>query len=951
MAARSFFSPVVNSITAKISLVILVIETVLLGCMGVYYYNHFSGEIDTRVEEKLRQTAELMSQLALNFEAVTELGTLEELIEEDVVDAFIVDNNGAIVYAAGNMRDGDHFAGHLDRAENHRISAGAGAVQFSRFSIPGEGPFISSFAPLAVKGNRLGFLYLKIRAGDIERRKRAVVYLFLVGSLVTILLTTLIEALWVHHLFVPRIRETVSSLGQVEEGNFATRVSRAGMPDQIGTLIGSVNSMISRVESYTRNLQGLAGAGEDLAEAGTVADVYIILMKILETHFRIDSSETCLFNATGDDSRGCRSFRLLDPMERKLVTNGEILLTIAGAEDVSSSPSPGNPPNARLFIPVLDGGKPIEIISLSIRFPAGQRLESSEVFIRTLSRLTANAVRRTEALGELRHAEKRYRDLFTQAVEGIFHNTPDGRTVAANPALAAMMGYSTPEELLENITDLASQVYANPEERQHLLARIQADGMVRDFQVRLRRRNGEIFWASLWAHSITNRQGEMTGLSGSVVDISERKRIEEESEKRRAAEAAHEAKSELLTVLEMKNRALQEALDDLRKTQSRLVQSEKMAVIGTMAGGVAHDLNNILAGVLSYPDLLLMQLPPDSGLRESIEVIRDSGAKAAAVVADLLTMSRSAAYNTVIFDINGLVEKHLSSPEFRELSSRYPGVRIETRLEDGLRLVMCSPVHIEKAIMNLTVNAVEAVGGTGTVAIGTENVDVKDGDDLSERLAPGEYVAIRVSDSGPGIAAGDLERVFEPFFSRKVLGRSGTGLGLAVVWNTVREHLGFVVAASGDEGTVLSVYLPASREALEPPPAPTASLEQMKSTGTVLVVDDERTPRQIAARMLKALGYRADTVSSGEEAIAYLKKHTVDFVLLDMIMDPGMSGFETFREIVEIRPGQRAVITSGYTEHHDLAKAVELGVRGFLRKPFTTAQLADAIRRAGEDPA
>jgi len=374
----------------------------------------------------------------------------------------------------------------------------------------------------------------------------------------------------------------------------------------------------------------------------------------------------------------------------------------------------------------------------------------------------------------------------------------------------------------------------------------------------------------------------------------------------------------------------------------KLNRARKMEAIGLLAGGVAHDLNNILSGIVSYPELILMQLAPDSKLRKSVLAIQSSGQRAAAVVADLLTVARGVSSERRICPLNALVEEYLASPEYQLLSSLHPGVACISQLATDLWPLSCSPVHLKKSLMNLVTNAAEAIEGSGQITIRTRNAEL---DPVAARrpgVAPGRYVVMEVADSGSGIAATDIDHIFEPFYTRKVMGRSGTGLGLAVVWNTTQDHRGGVTVTSDGQGTVFTLYFPASDEA---PAQPLAALAQPRlGTGeTVLVVDDEPHLRDIARQMLEALGYVAVTAASGEQAVAYLEDHRVDLVLLDMLMDPGMNGRQTYARIIARHPGQKALIASGFSKDDEVQQAMGLGVSGYLQKPYGLHSLGQAV--------
>ncbi len=376
--------------------------------------------------------------------------------------------------------------------------------------------------------------------------------------------------------------------------------------------------------------------------------------------------------------------------------------------------------------------------------------------------------------------------------------------------------------------------------------------------------------------------------------------------------------------------------------QEKLTRHQKMESIGLMAGGVAHDLNNILSGIISYPELILMDLPADSKLRHPIEEIQDSGNRAAAVVADMLTVARGVACQKDIICINELVRNFLSSPEYKKLNSLYPNITLHTELKPELPMCKCSPVHIQKVIMNLILNAFEAVEYTGTITISTKNKHLNQKSAGTEMLQTGDYVLMSIADSGPGIPADSLQHIFEPFYTKKAMGRSGTGLGLAVVWNTIEDHGGTVYVESSSEGTLFTVYLPVTTEAQQ--------LEQKCETDnlhgneTILIVDDEHQQRDISRMILTNLGYKVKTVDCGEKAVLYLQSHTVDLILLDMLMEPGMNGLQTYKEILKLYPKQKAIIASGFSENDLVKTTLELGAGKFIKKPYSMDLLGRAVK-------
>lgn len=375
---------------------------------------------------------------------------------------------------------------------------------------------------------------------------------------------------------------------------------------------------------------------------------------------------------------------------------------------------------------------------------------------------------------------------------------------------------------------------------------------------------------------------------------------------------------------------------------NKLRSAQKMEAIGLMAGGVAHDLNNILSGIVGYPDLLLKTLAPNDPIRESIQAIRDSGRRAAAVVSDLLTIARGAVKTKEIIDLNNLVQEYINSPECQQIRIRHPNVRIETRLMMSALYISCSSVHIKKCLMNLVNNAAEAIGEDGLVTICTNACAIDSQSLPDSSIAPGEYVLLTVTDTGSGIHEDDIAHIFEPFYTKKRMGRSGTGLGLSVVWNTMQDHQGTVQVNTSPSGTVFSLYFPRTIKEAAISDQPAIAMPRGKGQH-ILVVDDESQQQDIACQMLSLLGYMPHAVSSGEKALMFLQNHTADLILLDMIMAPGISGRMTYELILNNHPGQKALIITGYAEDSEVVATLQLGAGGLISKPYSIEQLAQAV--------
>ncbi len=364
-----------------------------------------------------------------------------------------------------------------------------------------------------------------------------------------------------------------------------------------------------------------------------------------------------------------------------------------------------------------------------------------------------------------------------------------------------------------------------------------------------------------------------------------------------------------------------------------------------LAGGVAHDLNNILSGSVGYADLLLRKIPEEKKLRQYLTEIRNSGKRAAAIVADLLTISRDAASARHTLSLNTIISEHLRSAEHQDLIQRFPEIKFSCVLDPKLANISCSEIHIRKCIMNLIINAAEATT-TGAITITTSNKTITTPQKFHEQtIMPGNFVLLSINDTGSGIDAKDLEHIFEPFYSKKKLGRSGTGLGLAIVWNTILDHHGFIeILQPASGGSTFELYFPTTTDNLCPL---TSGQDKINIDGHgehILIVDDEETIRVLAKKLLLSLGYKVSIVSSGEEALSFLRTSSVDLLLLDMLMEPGMNGYQTFKQIKAEHPQQKALIASGFSETVDVTNAQALGAGAYLKKPYTLNELGIAIK-------
>ena len=500
----------------------------------------------------------------------------------------------------------------------------------------------------------------------------------------------------------------------------------------------------------------------------------------------------------------------------------------------------------------------------------------------------------------LKESEEKFRGLAENNFDMIFSTDKEGNITYVSQAAERIFGFK-PDEMAGNhfMGYLAkseipkvSQLFADAMQGMQLGTNT----------MEVLRKDGGSAYIELTA-SITSREDKVVGTQGVIRDVTEQRRL-----------------------------------------QDKLNRAKKMEAMGLMAGGVAHDLNNILSGIVSYPELLLIDLPEDSPMWKPIKTIQESGMRAADVVEDLLTIARGVASGREVLNLNTVIEEYLDSAEHQKLERIHPLSAFKTEIDSELLNITGSASHVKKILMNLVTNASEAIEGPGTVTVSTINRYLDEPLKGYEDVRTGEYVMLTVSDNGSGISPKDIDSIFEPFYTKKVMGRSGTGLGLAVVWNCMQDHDGYINVKSSEKGTIFELYFPTTREQVVDE-GEQASLEDYLGHGEkVLVVDDEEKQREIASGILTRLGYNAEAVSSGEEAIEFVKENPLDLIVIDMVMPKGINGRETYEEIIKIRPDQKAIIASGYAKTKEVDLAQKLGAGKYIKKPYTLAKVGLAVK-------
>jgi len=388
-----------------------------------------------------------------------------------------------------------------------------------------------------------------------------------------------------------------------------------------------------------------------------------------------------------------------------------------------------------------------------------------------------------------------------------------------------------------------------------------------------------------------------------------------------------------------------------RQLQDRLFRSQRIESLGSLAGGVAHNLNNILGPMVNYPDLIVKNLPPDSALRQDLEIIKNSARKAVDIIRDLLTLGRIGHFPREPLVLNRILEMVVRSPAYLGLQHSAPLVVADLKWASDLPAIQGSEGLLQEMVINLLIHAFDAMPQGGRLTLTTSVEQVREPLAGYELIYPDTYVVLHVLDTGPGIEEQELNRMFEPFYtSDKVRSHKRSGLELAIVYAVVKEHKGFIdVRSSPGKGSDFIVYFPVS-SAL---PEVREQLDHLDFRGneTVLVVDDDEGQRRIVARWLRTSGYKVLTAHNGQTAIELLDSviraqgPAIDLVLLDMIMADDFDGLDTYKKMLEINPRQKAIMVSGFTATDRIKEALKLGVGQYIQKPYDFEDLGRAVRR------
>lgn len=570
----------------------------------------------------------------------------------------------------------------------------------------------------------------------------------------------------------------------------------------------------------------------------------------------------------------------------------------------------GTPPLIWLGVPLIASTGVIGVVTVQNYHDKNAYSNEDLDLMYFVAQNIASAIEKKRAEEELRKLSH----VIEQSQASIMITDVKGKIEYVNPQFTKLTGYTSEEVIGKSPNILNSKIH-NEEFYEELWNTIYSGKTwIGEFQNE--KKNGELYWESAIISPVYDSEDRITCYVAIKENITERKRLEEEE----------------------------------LNLHEKLKKAKRLESLGILAGGVAHDLNNILGPIRGYPDLILEILPEDSSVRDDIIAIRTAADRASNVIGDLLALARRGRYNMKPLNLNDIVKSYLKSANFCKLKEANKNSHLKLDIEDTSCFVKGSDTHLEKVIMNLTINAFESMEDGGTVSINTSKKDVKRTSLLEDKSVDGKFVVLEIADEGYGISEENINNIFDPFFTtKKKTDSSGTGLGLAVVHGVIKDHDGFIeVESQVGHGSKFTIYFPFIEE--KPLQEQMASYSiSYQNSENLLIVEDSEEQRRLSQRLLGHLGYDIVCVENGRACIEYLKNHGVDLVLLDMIMEEDFDGLDTYKEIRKIQPELPVIIVSGFSESERIKEAIELGVKQLVKKPFRLNTIGRVIREVLRD--
>ena len=674
---------------------------------------------------------------------------------------------------------------------------------------------------------------------------------------------------------VVRMKETLrSEVSVIPMGDKVLEVSVDPLKDSNGNLIGAVH-VISDITKRKRAEEALL---ESEARFRSIVENSHEGIHILDENYRYIyvNDELCRIHGCSREELIGHDFReFLSEEGKKIVTERHKRRDMG--EEVPS----------RYQFPIQRKNGEQRLVEVS-----SSKVKDLEGKIRTVVQvLDITERKRTEAaLGE---SEKKYRSLFEESRDALYVTTRDGKLVDANQAYLGLFGYTREEAMGMNV--LAT--YIDPDDRLRFQQEIEPKGEIKDYEIKLRKKDGEEMHCLLSASVRRDENGEIMGYHGSIRDITEQRRMEERE----------------------------------RELQRELILSSRLASIGEMASGIAHEINNPLTGVIGYAQLLGQKDVPDD-IREAVDVINEGGQRVAEIVQKLLTFARQSKVEKEYADINSVIESVL---DMRSYEMKTSNIEVKTNFASKLPKTMVNVGQLQQVFLNIVINAEQAMitaNGKGKLSVKTEKKD--------------NSIRVSITDNGPGISKEDMDKLFDPFFTGR---DSGTGLGLSIAYGIMRDHKGKVYAKSTlKKGATFTVEVPivadADEAAVVEAPPPRKPKRAVK--GRIMVVDDEPSICQFLGRLLTEEGHKVETILGAQTALQRMSIADYDLFLLDIKM-PGMSGVELYQRMKEIAPSlqNRVIFLTGEVLSPRTKAFLSRNRAPYLTKPIDLEQLKKEIER------
>jgi two-component system cell cycle sensor histidine kinase/response regulator CckA len=504
-----------------------------------------------------------------------------------------------------------------------------------------------------------------------------------------------------------------------------------------------------------------------------------------------------------------------------------------------------------------------------------------------------DVTRRKAAEQSLSESEERYRQFFEDNISGAYIAKADGQIVTCNSAFIKMLGFSSIEEALDTN---AGVIYHESQPREKILELIKKEKKLVNYESIMRRIDGDPINIIENMTGVFDADDNLIEIKGFLIDITQRKKLEEQ-----------------------------------------LQQAQKMEAIGTLAGGIAHDFNNLLMSIQGYVSLMLLGTYPSHPFHIWLNNIEDRIQSGAKLTSQLLGYARKGRYEVKPLSLNKIIRE--TTEAFGRVKR---DIRIEVTLQDELPGIRADKVQVEQILLNLFVNAADAMPAGGLLTVATTVVSEKNMQGGVYKPRAGHYVKMTVTDTGAGMDKQTQSRIFEPFFTTKEMGR-GTGLGLASVYGIVKAHGGYIdVASKKAAGTQFTVYFPATRQKFSKTVKITN--KRPKKIGTILLVDDEEDILQIGAKVLQKFDYKVLEAKNGPEAIEVYAENidNIDLIILDLVM-PDMNGSEVYDRLKDINPDVRVLLCSGYSIEGRAKEIIDRGCDDFIQKPFTYKKLTEKL--------